>query len=516
MKRLIASVLCLCLLLCGCGKSGSDPYTPTGNGLEYGPEQTGPATPPPQEETPGNFSLPYYKDKPLNPYTCNDFTNRVLFSLLYQGLFSVDREYNVQPQLCKTFTVSQDMKTYTFTLENATFSDGKPVTAADVVASLNAAKESDYYKGRFFHIAEILAEGAAITVKLNVPYEDLPILLDIPIVPEAQVAEEKPIGSGPYTFHTAAVGDSLRKRTNWWCSAKLPINADTVALFSATSATDIRDQFEFSDLTLACADPGSDRYVDYRCDYELWDAENGAFLYLATSRNSVVFQNLAVRSALTHAIDRDTIVKEFYRGFASAATLPASPRSPHYSQVLAARYGYDKDKFSQAVSMANFEQTEIIFLVNKDDSLRLRVARSIEKMLEAGGLKVTMKELSGNSYLKTLKNREFDIYLGQTRLSPNMDLSAFFHTYGELSWGGVNDVGTYALCLQALENHGNYFTLHKQVMDQGLLCPVLFRNYAIFTDRGIVPNLAPARDNLFYYSTGKTLEDARVELKTEN
>ena len=510
MKRLFAGVLCLCMLLCGCAKSTDNPYTPTGNGLEYGPDETRPADTPTQEEVAGSFSLPYYKDKSLNPYTCNDFTNRVLFSLLYQGLFSIDSSYNVQPQLCKSYAVSQDMKTYTFTLENATFSDGKPVTAADVAASLNAAKEGEYYAGRFFHIAEILAEGDAVTIKLNVPYEDLPSLLDIPIVPQSQVLAEKPIGSGPYTFHTASVGDSLLKRANWWCIAKLPISAESITLYAATDATDIRDRFEFYDLTVSCADPGSDRYVDYRCDYELWDAENGIFLYLAPSAGSEVFQNVSVRSALTHAIDRATIVKEFYRGFANATTLPVSPRSPYYSQVLAERYTYAPEKFAQAVTMAGFAQKEIIFLVNRDDSLRLRVARSIEKMLEAGGLNVTVKDLSGNSYLTALKNREYDLYLGQTRLSPNMDLSAFFHTYGELSWGGVNDVATYNLCLQALENHGNYFTLHKQVMDQGLLCPLLFRNYAIFTDRGIVPNLTPARDNLFYYSTGKTLADAKI------
>ena len=510
MKRLLATVLCIGLLLCGCGKSG-DSYTPTGDGLDYDSDYTGPQTTPQQESTAETLSLAYYKEKTLNPYQCNDFTNRALFSLLYQSLFSIDREYNVQPQLCKSFTVSQDMKTYTFTLENATFSDGKPVTAKDVVASFAAAKESEYYSGRFFHINEVLVEGQAVKITLNVPYEDLPMLLDIPILPESQVGSERPIGSGPYVLQSAAVGDSLHKRQNWWCKAKLPISATTISLFAATSATDIRDQFEFSDLTLACGDPGSDRYVDYRCDYELWDAENGTFLYLATSKDSEVFQNISVRSALTYAIDRATIVKEFYRGFASAATLPASPSSPYYSQVLAQRYSYDPGKFSQAVTMANIEQTEVIFLVNKDDSLRLRVSRSIQKMLKDGGLNVTMKELSGNSYLYALKNRQYDIYLGQTRLSPNMDLSAFFHTYGDLSWGGVNDAGTYALCLQALENHGNYFTLHKQIMDQGLLVPVLFRNYAIFTDRGVIPDLAPARDNLFYYSTGKTMETARQE-----
>ena len=208
------------------------------------------------------------------------------------------------------------------------------------------------------------------------------------------------------------------------------------------------------------------------------------------------------------------LVEDFYRGFARSATLPASPLSPWYNQTLAERYKYDSTKFAQAVKDANMEGQEVVFLVNSDDSLRLRVARSIAKMLEAGGLKVTMKELGGNAYVEALKAWQYDIYLGQTRLSPNMDLSAFFHTYGELSWGGVNDVGAYALSLQALENHGNYFTLHKQVMDQGLMCPVLFRSYAIYAARGVASSLTPARDNLFHYSLGKTLESAK--LNTEN
>ena len=515
MKRLLAIALCLCLLLCGCELAGDDPYVPTGSGLEYGPDYTGPQTVPGKEETPQSLSLPYYRDKTLNPYLCADFTNRALFSLLYQGLFSVNRDYTAEPQLCKSYTVSKDMKRYTFYLENATFSNGTTVTAADAVASLNAAKESSFYAGRFFHITQIApsADGG-VTITTDTPYENLPILLDIPIVPADQTALDRPIGSGPYFLYTAAGGESLRKRANWWCSAKLPINADTITLFPAESTTDIRDQFEFADLSLVCADPGSDRYADYRCDYELWDSENGIFLYLGTTSNSKIFSNDAVRTALTYAIDRDTLVKDFYRGFARSATLPASPSSPYYNQTLAARYKYDSAKFAQAVKDAGMEGKEIVFLINSDDSLRLRVARSIARMLEAGGLKVTLKPLGGNAYVEALKAWQYDIYLGQTRLSPNMDLSAFFHTYGQLSWGGVNDVGAYALSLQALENHGNYFTLHKQVMDQGLMCPVLFRSYAIYAARGTVSSLLPARDNLFYYSLGKTLENAK--LNTEN
>lgn len=508
MKRILALLLCLCLVLCGCA-GGIGNYTPTGDGLSYDDDYDGPVVAPNTDKEPQTLSLPYYQDRSLNPYLCADFTNRALFSLLYQSLFAVDRNYNPVPQLCKSYTVSQDMKSYTFYIEAATFSDGTLLTAEDVLVSLTAAKESDFYKGRFLHITEVVksADGG-ITINLDTAYENLPLILDIPIVKATQVALDRPLGTGPYALYTASGGESLRRRADWWCKAKMAVTAETITLFAANSTIQIRDQFEFADLSLVCADPGSDRYADYRCDFELWDCENGIFLYLGTTANSKVFSNDTVRIALTHAIDRDMLAEDYYRGFARSASLPASPLSPYYSQSLADRYKYDSVKFAEAVKSAGMEGKSVVFLVNKDDSLRLRVARSIAQMLEDGGLVVELKALGGNAYVEALKAWNYDIYLGQTRLSPNMDLSAFFATYGELSWGGVNDVGAYAMSLQALENHGNYFTLHKLVMDQGLMCPVLFRSYAIYATRGLVSDLTPARDNMFYYSTGKTLEDA--------
>jgi hypothetical protein len=144
--------------------------------------------------------------------------------------------------------------------------------------------------------------------------------------------------------------------------------------------------------------------------------------------------------------------------------------------------------------------------VNSDDSLRVRAAKSIVEMLKAGGLLVELKELGGTAYQNAVKRREFDLYLGKTRLSPNMDLSAFFDTWGALSYGGLDDLAAYTLCLDALADEGNYYNLHRTVMEQGLLCPVLFCNYTVYTARGLFSDLAPARDNVFCYSIGKTME----------
>ena len=514
MKRFIAMLLCACTLaglLSGCKNDG--PYVPTGDGLTWDEDYTGPVgtTAADQEQA---LTLIYYPDRSLNPYTCTDHTNQALFSLLYQGLFGVDRNYNVEPVLCKQFRVSEDMRTYTFYLEAATFGDGTPLTAQDVVSSLLAAKESDIYSGRLTHVEQITAGGdGSVIVTLSTGYENLPLLLDIPIFPSAQVESPQPAGTGPYRMEGSGADAVLRRRTDWWCKANMHVTAPVIKLLVAESNTQIRDTFEFDELSLVYADPGSDKYADYRCDYELWDCENGIFLYLACNMNSPVFSLPEVRSALTGVVDRDAIADEFYRGFARSASLPASPQSPYYNQTLAARYAYDGGAaMTTAVSGAQLPADTVVkFLVNKDDTLRVRVAKVIVTALESCGLTVELVQQDSEQYRYYLRMGWYDLYLGQTKLSPNMDLSQFFSGNGALSYGSLQSVNLYTLCAEALANHGNFYTLHQNVMDDGRLCPILFRSYAIYATRGLLTDLTPSRDHVFYYSLGKTMEHARLE-----
>mgnify|MGYP002517907876 CR=1 FL=1 len=152
----------------------------------------------------------------------------------------------------------------------------------------------------------------------------------------------------------------------------------------------------------------------------------------------------------------------------------------------------------------------IVLLVNKDDVFRVQAGRSIATMLTECGLTVIMSELDSNAYRRALRYGNFDLYLGQTKLSPNMDLTAFFAEGGSLNYGAITDVAAYAMCLKALENSGNYQSLHKLVMQDGRVCPILVRSDAVYGRRGCFPGLSPSRDHIFYYSLGKNMEEARI------
>lgn len=501
----------LCGLLAGCLEPDG-PYIPTGDALQSDGDSKPSATRPVSPEQP--LRLVYDPAASLNPYQSGSATNRVLFPLMYQGLFSLSADYTPVPILCSYYRCSQDMKEYTFYLENATFSDGTVLTAADAVASLNAARNNPVYSGRLKYVSQVsVSADGAVVIQLSTAYDQLPMLLDIPIVKASQVNDPRPLGTGPYVWEEPVTGPQLTLRKDWWCEATLPITATMIPLVEGENAAQIRDLFEYGQLDLVCTDPGSDKYVDFRSDYELWSCENGIFVYLACNEKSPVFSNAKLRRALTHAIDRNELVEVCYRGFATAAMLPASPASPYYSRPLAAKYGYDPDVFAQAVAeyvpapKEGEEPITVTLLVNKGDSRRVLAARAIAEMLTQLGLSTTTKELSGKDYTNALSKGNYDLHLGQTTLSPNMDLSSFYNVGGSLSFGGLADAAIASMCQEALENVGNYYTLHKMVMEDGVLCPLVFRSYGIYTTRGTLSQLGGARDNLFFYTLGKTMEE---------
>ena len=146
-------------------------------------------------------------------------------------------------------------------------------------------------------------------------------------------------------------------------------------------------------------------------------------------------------------------------------------------------------------------------LVISDDSVRVEIARDIAETLTELGLPCQTMERSQGTYKDILYAGNYDIYLGMTRLSPNMDLTEFFRPYGEMRFGGLSHETLYDMVKHSLENSGNFYNLHKILADDGRIIPVMFGYYNVYTQRGVVPDLAPSRDNVFYYSIGKSMKD---------
>ncbi len=501
---LMSAVLCLSLLS-GCAKEPKVPEVTE----PVRAEQT-------QTNRAEHYGLSYLPEAGLNPYECTQILNRPVISAMYQGLFIVTSQYRAEPVLCKTYSVSPNLMEYRFQLEPATFSDGTALQAEDVVASLQASRGSPVYGDRLRHVTSIRAESATeVAITLDTPYENLPVLLDIPVVKAGDVKEARPLGTGPYAIAEHDDSLSLVRRQDWWREYAPAVSFDDIPLSVAATPSDVRDHFEFGTTDLVCADPGSPSYVKYRCDYELWDCATGIMLYLGCNNGgSSPFSSGEVRAALTHGVDRKALV-EVYGGFAQAACLPASPESDYYDSALAEEFSYDAEAFSQALRDTGLYDTSARLLVCSDNATRLQAAQTVAQQLTDAGLTVEVMALPWEGYVNALKVGNFDFYLGEVRLSPNFDLSPFFQENGALNYGGMANPEHYGLCLKALENSGNYYDLFSAVMEDGQLCPLAFRTYAVYVTRGSTTGLLPGLDNVFHTANSRQLTQAKTEWPEE-
>jgi len=76
---------------------------------------------------------------------------------------------------------------------------------------------------------------------------------------------------------------------------------------------------------------------------------------------------------------------------------------------------------------------------------------------------------------------------------------------------GLQHETLYDMCKHALEDYGNFYNLYQKLGEDGRLIPVMFGHYNVYAQRGLLPDLAPSRDNVFYYSLGKTMEACQIQ-----
>ena len=450
-----------------------------------------------------DFGIAYQRDYGFDPFNCESLNNRVLFSFVYEPLFAITKDFRPVGILAAAWSVSEDGLQTTVCLQpNVHFHNGQTLTAQDVIASLALARGSFYYGNRFRSIvsAEVIGDFTVLFTTSQT-CECLPMLLDFPIIPADAAEDEHPVGTGPYVY----AGSRLVRNNDWWQDSPALVEYPEISIVDAASTPDIRDQFEYENINLVLTDPNSSAFSGFHNDYELWDEATTIMQYVGYNIGDKVFSNYGLRSAITFAIDRDRIAKERFGGFAQAAVLPCTPSANFYDSHLAASFSYDIPRFYQQLESAavkDMDSDEILdlyvpslgynvqvagtMIVCSSSYQRVQAATDIVTALNMMGFNLELKTMEYSEYRTALQNGDFDLYYGEVRLSSNFDLTQFF-TYGSnLCFGELSDSTMQNMCALMLSNSGNSYSLYKRILERGYITPVLFKNQAAFTTRGVV------------------------------
>lgn len=493
MKRFRILLLALVLLLAGCGNTGDVSSSSSGSQSSSSDSSSS------QEEPAKNtqpFTLAAYPAYSFHPALSTSQANLTLAPLLYESLFTVDSTFEASPQLCQSYTVSEDGLTWTFQLRpGVTFSDGTPLTGEIVAQALQTAKDpASRYAKRLANVSGVSGSGEQVVVTLTAPNGSLPALLDIPI---ARDSSQRPLGTGPYVLVEEGGKLYLSLRGDWWQGAS-NLSLQQIPLATMTQKEQVATAFNSGEVTLIDADITGSNDLGYSGSYQVWEYNTTGLIYLGFQTTHGVCQDEETRQAIAKAIDRSYVTDNIYARHATASTLPIHPDSALYDEELAKELEYDPS----ALRDMELEGKSLTLLVNIEDMAKSAAANRIAQDLESAGLRVTVERLAWEDYVKALERGQFDLYLAEVYLTADFDLTALLSPQGSLNYGGWNDAAVPMLLENVRKAQGEQktsvmATLLRYLNEKAPIAPICFREGTVLTQYDRVENLSPVQGNVF-------------------
>jgi len=238
---------------------------------------------------------------------------------IYETLFSLDEDMNLVPTLATGFDQPSDTEYKIHLRPDAKFHDGSPLNADAVVYSLKRVMDSSNTRhGEFSFIESVNADDEkTVTIKTKQPHSPTIASLVDPLVsivkPDVNL-NKTPVGTGPFKFDSFQKDVKLAvvRNDDYW--GEMP-KLDGADLFFVSDPMTRAMQLEGGDVDIALGLPQTEvQNLKSKPDLDVLSQVTLRENLIYINMKKAPFDNLLVRQALSHAIDRQEIVDTALEG----------------------------------------------------------------------------------------------------------------------------------------------------------------------------------------------------------
>lgn len=292
---------------------------------------------------------------------------------VFEGLYELNMHtYRAECGLAADAPVQIDDLEYEVTLrEDTVFSDGSPLTSADVVNAFERNGESDLYGAFLSFITAVSApDERTVRFKLNAPMgsvlqERLALVRVFPATLTDEELASKPVGSGPWCYETinAADGGRISFTANHRYTGPWPATCERMEWSVLLDDTRRTDELIDKDVMVMEAAPvvRAEELADAGATVEWVPGFNLPFLMFNCEKPP--FDDVRVRQALLYAIDIDSLIGTYMAGHARAATSLLPDYFRHYHRA-ATVYSYDPEKARKLLAEAGVDELALALRAN--------------------------------------------------------------------------------------------------------------------------------------------------------
>jgi peptide/nickel transport system substrate-binding protein len=358
----------------------------------------------------------------------------VVYANVFEGLTRFAADGSILPALAESWTVSDDGLVYTFSLHSGVkFHDGSSMDSGDVKFSLDRARADDStnaQKALFSGIDTVEAlDSTTVRVTLSAPNGAFIFNMawgDAVIVAEETIADAKtnPVGTGPFVFTNWVQGDSITitKNTDYWGtparlnSATFKFISDPTAAFAALMAEDV-DAFPIY--------PAPENLPQFKADsrFQVLIGSTEGETILSTNNKMPPFDNVKVREAMSHAIDRQAIIDGAMFGLGTPIGTHFAPHNPDYVD-LTGQSNYDPALAISMLADAGYPDGFKTTLKLPPPSYARRGGEIIAAQLREVGIDVEISNLEWAQWLEQVF-RGYDFGLTIVSHTEPMDIGIY-------------------------------------------------------------------------------------------
>ncbi len=424
------------MLLTSCGSGGSD-------GAGGSPGAAPPAGPPQPGGTLRVGALGKAASVVRDPHgTQSNESDYLIIALTYDPLTVPGSPQPVAPRLAGKWDASDDLRRHRFILaDGARFHDGRPVTAQDVVWSLQRLRATASGASRLPGVdpTGIAADGHnAVILTSSYPNSELPLLIRLTtfVLPENTADVAGAPGTGPFRLESFDAGNARLVRNDAWYGGAPLLDAIEVRIFTDPQAM-ANALFTGAIDVASNVGPVAARTARGRDGVQIVRRSNDSALPIVMRVADGPFADPRVREAFRLAVDREAMVAQALSGFGSIANDVLGTADPNYARDLPQRR-HDLARAGALLDSAGFDRTARYPLVTCEEAPGQGEAATLfaTQLREAGvGIDVVRQD-QGTFYDQTwLKAPLYTAYWGTN------DSVAFFAAKTMVSGAGQNETG---------------------------------------------------------------------------